>query len=101
MGICTKSGAALGISTDGFETSRYFQQIFTEFRINFLKAQQQFIWIFYCQNQHFFYQFQLIFLDFLLKLMGSRTLFLKLMGSVEPIEAMLMQPLQINSKINC
>ena len=35
------AGAALGISTDGFETSPYFQQNFTEFRINFLKAQQQ------------------------------------------------------------
>jgi len=41
--LVTISGAALGISTDGFETSRNFQQNFTEFRINFLKAQQQLI----------------------------------------------------------
>ena len=37
------AGAALGISTDGFETSHDFQQNFTQFRINFLKAQQQLI----------------------------------------------------------
>ena len=37
------TGAALGISTDGFETLWYFQQNFTEFVIKFLKAQQQLI----------------------------------------------------------
>ena len=37
------TGAPLGISTDGFKILRDFQQNFTEFRINFLKAQQQLI----------------------------------------------------------
>ena len=32
------SGAALGISTDGFEILRDLQQNVTEFKINYLKA---------------------------------------------------------------
>ena len=47
----TYPGAALGISTDGFETSHNFQQKFTEFRINFLKAQEQLTYRNYWNSQ--------------------------------------------------